>query len=100
MGESEVIELAVGGAKTTATVLRVFAALSLVGGLLGGSSIFVLSDAAGNVLGVYVALWGLLVATLLNAVAWIIDLLRGILVGVWQGVWHLEDDDDDEDELA
>lgn len=99
MSEAEVISLAFGGGKTTATVLRVFAAMALVGGLLAGAIGSIHANDHGT-FGLYVALWALLVATLLNAVAWIIDLLRGILAGVWHGVWELEVDEEDEDDLA
>ena len=95
MSNEEVAKLAFGGATTTASALRIFAGLALVGGVLGGL-VGLLAEPREVALGVYLLPAGLLSASVLSAFAWVIDLLRGILAGVWQSAWILDDDDDDE----
>lgn len=93
MSDAEVIRLVTGGGKTTATALRVFAALALVGGV----SIAVLAVIRGDaVFALYPAGWGVLSASILSALAWVLDLLRGLLAGVWHSAWQLGEDEEDE----
>ena len=96
MSNEEVAQLAFGGATTTAGALRIFAGLAFVGGVIGGLVGF-LAEPRELALGVYLLATGLLSASVLSAFAWVIDLLRGILAGVWQSAWMLDDDEDDED---
>jgi len=80
-----------GGPKRTAGVLRFFGALSLAGTILvaiGFAYLAGQNSEADNPISVTmlitICLSGVLTATILSAVASIIDLLRGIVAGVWR----------------
>jgi len=85
--EKVVTKLVTGGARLTAIFLRAFACLALAVVALAVITPF-LSDDANITQVVYVGLLGLFAATMLNAIAWIIDLLRGIVAGVWHDAYQ------------